>query len=160
MKKLILILIVLAAITEGCKKYKDGPLFSLRTAENRLYGFYDLTTYTVNGVDSLSLYNDSLGGYIDFFYNDVDDVDACLLNVDRKDDIYTSYSLYWKWQLLNKNKTLSISSSIKYGYSIGGPFGNNILPQLEILRLTDTEVNMKTNYNNKEYYIELKERKK
>ena len=60
MKKLILIFIVLAAITEGCKKYEDGPLISFRSVRNRLYGDYTLTKYTVNGVDSLSLYNDSL----------------------------------------------------------------------------------------------------
>ena len=159
MKKLILILIVLAAITEGCKKYPDGPLISFRSAEKRLYGLYDLTIYTVNGVDSLNLYNDSLGGYIDFFYNDVDDVNVCQISRDRKDGIYTS--LYWKWQLINKNKTLTIIYSKGSDSFIGtGPFGEDKLPQWEILRLTDTEVNMKTNFNSKGYYIELIERKK
>ena len=163
MKKLILILIVLAAITESCKKYEDGSLFSFRSAKNRLYGTYDLKTYTVNGVDSLSLYKDSLGSVFSFFNNDVDGGNGCLIEGDRKDGNYTL--LYWDWQLINKNKTLSISNSYAAGYlpvnSIGtGPFGDDKLPQWEILRLTNTEVNMKTNYNNKEYYIELKEIKK
>ena len=159
MKKLILILIVLAAITEGCKKYEDGPLFSLRSAKNRLYGNYDLTTYTVNGVDSLSLYKDSLGGYILFFYNDINDVNNCLIDGVRKDGLSTS--LVWRWQLINKNKTLTISSSHGPDITNGtGPFGDHKLPEWEILRLTNTEVNLKTNYNNKEYYIELIERKK
>ena len=161
MKKLILILIVLAAITEGCKKYEDGPLFSLRSAQNRLYGLYDLTTYTVNGVDSFNSSIDSSYSIFDFFYNDVNGVNTCKIEGVKKIDNFNNYYLFWEWHFINKNKTLKISSSYKDGYSIcSGPFGTNILPEWEILRLTNTEVNMKTNFNNKEYYIELKERKK
>ena len=70
MKKLLIILIVITAITEGCKKYEEGPCFSLRSAKKRLYGTYTLTQYTVNGVDSLSLFNDSLLSTIKIYHED------------------------------------------------------------------------------------------
>ena len=38
-----------------CKRYPDGPIFSLRTVNNRLLGTYELEKYIVNGIDSTGL---------------------------------------------------------------------------------------------------------
>jgi len=152
MKKLILILIVIAAITEGCKKYEDGPWISFRSPIKRLYGVYTLTKYTVNGEDSLSLFNDSLSLKFDFFYNDIDYVDLCLIGSFRKDGKWSQLYLYWK--LINDDKTLNVYKSS--GSSNGtGPFGNNKIVDWEILKLRNKKIWMKTTYNNKEYHIEL-----
>jgi hypothetical protein len=56
MKKVILVIFVIAGISEGYKKYDEGPMFSLRSAKNRFYGNHTLTKYTVNGIDSLNSY--------------------------------------------------------------------------------------------------------
>ena len=38
-----------------CKKYPDGPVFSLRTVLNRLAGTYELDKFIVNDIDSTNL---------------------------------------------------------------------------------------------------------
>ena len=153
-KKLILILIVLAAITEGCKKYPDGPCISFRSPIKRLYGVYTLTKHTVNGEDSLSLYKDSLGQKFDFFYNDIEDFNSCIISGNRMDGYYCY--IKWDWRLVDKNKILQIFNSD--GTIIGtGPFGKRKKPEWEIIRLTNKELYMKTTFNGKEYYVELRE---
>ena len=152
MKKLVLLLLVITAITAGCKKYPDGPLISFRSAEKRLYGTSKLTTYTVNGVDSLSLYYDSLCLNFRFWYNDVSYHNDCNIEGRRKDG--NLCILIWTWDLINSNKILKVTSS---GGGLGtGPFGNNKTPEWEILELKWNDIKMQTNYNGKEYYIELK----
>ena len=153
MKKLILFIIVLAAITEGCKKYEDGPLISLRSVKNRLYGDYTLTKYTVNGVDSLSLYNDSLDLII-HSHPHQDDSNIYFV-FSGKNESSTGFVMICI--LINKNKILKALGTS--GLPIGtGPFGKDKKPEWEILRLTNKELNMKTTYNGKEYYVELVEK--
>jgi hypothetical protein len=151
MKKLILFLIIITAIATSCKKYPDGPMFSLRTAKNRLYGYHTLTTYTVNGVDSLSHYYDSLSLNFHIYYEDVYGHDVCDMSGSRKDG--WGSTLVWEWELKDKNKFFNIISS-SGNYSTG-PFGNNRCPEWEILKLKVNDIKMKTNYNGKEYLIEL-----
>jgi hypothetical protein len=144
MKKIILILIVLTAILSGCNK-NDQML-------KKIYGDYTLKTYTVDGVDSLSLYNDSLGLSFYFFYEDVYEHNVCEMVSPRKDGKWSN--LYCKWTLKNNYKTFSIYESI--GTTTGtGPFGDGKLSDWEILRLSRKEFKMKTIYNGKEYQIEL-----
>jgi len=152
MKKLFFILLLIASLAGACKKYDEGPWLSLRSAENRLYGAYTLTQYTVNGTDSLSLYNDSLGLIFWFMYDDVNSIKLCIIDRSRKDGGWAT--LNWKWRFKNKNKVIDIESA--GGSTNGtGPFGINKLPEWEILRLTNKEIKMKTNYNYKEYLIKL-----
>jgi hypothetical protein len=152
MKKLILILIVIAAITEGCKKYEDGPWISFRSPIKRLYGVYTLTKYTVNGEDSLSLFNDSLSLTFDFYYNDIDYINSCLIGSFRNDGKFTV--IYMHWKLINDDKILNVYETL--GSTVGtGPFGDNKIADWKILKLRNKEIWMKTTYNNKEYYIEL-----
>jgi len=153
-KKLILILIVIAAITEGCKKYSDGPLISFRSVRKRLFGDYTLTKYTVNVLDSLSLYNDSLDVKIHCFSREDDSNIYFNVYGNRKDGSYSDFAMICL--LINKNKILKVLDT--QGLSIGtGPFGKGKKPEWEILRLTNKELYMKTTYNGKEYYVELKE---
>ena len=151
MKKLILFLIIIAGITEGCQKYEEGPWLSLRSAEKRLYGNYTLKQYTVNGVHSLSLFYDSLGLNFEISYDDVNSLNIFKIDGKRKDGHY--YPVICTWQLINNNKVLEIKTA--YAYTGTGPFGNNITPEWEILRLTNNEIKLRTYYNNKEYIINL-----
>lgn len=161
MKKLLLTLLILTAIIDGCKKYDDGPFISLRTARNRLLGSYSVAQYTVNGVDSLILYNDSMYSQFDILQDESGNDFGYGISGNRKDGIYCSAIGHWK---LNNDKTkLTVTLSTCYSNdghkhpSGTGPFINNATPEWKILRLTDTEVKMTTNFNGKEYLIELKE---
>jgi len=152
MKKTLLILLIITGITESCKKYEDGPLISLRSPKDRLYGAYTLTKYTVNGEDSLSLFYDSLGLIFQFFYDDVGYYDVCYIVHNRKDGGWAK--LYWHWSFENNEMNLKIDNAT--GTTVGtGPFGINKKPVWEILKLTNKQIRMKTTYNNKEYFIDL-----
>jgi hypothetical protein len=135
-----------------CQPYEDGPALSCRSAEKRIMGGYHIKEYTVNGTDSLSLYNDSLCLNFDFYYNDVDCVNACSITGTRKDG--GGCYLYWHWHLANDDTELIIDSST--GLSAGtGPFGKGRICTWTILRLKMKEIRMKTTYNGKEYRVKL-----
>jgi hypothetical protein len=155
MKKLILLLIVITALTVSCKKYPDGPLISFRTAKGRLYGFHTLTKYTVNGVDSLSRYQDSLCTTFNFNHHDDDGKDYCSMAGSRKDGWESTLS--WTWVLEDKNKDLlvTLSGGNPHGRMCTGPFGDNICPAWQILKLYWNDIIMQTTYNGKVYLIEL-----
>ena len=153
MKKIIVIVIAIISVACACKKYEEGPLISFRSARSRLLGYHTLTKYTVNGIDSLSQFYDSLSLSLYFFYNDVYYDDLCCFTGDRRDGKGCVFVM--SWELRDKNKILKIKTA--GGASIGtGPFMNNITPEWTILKLMSKDIIMTTNYNNKEYKIELK----
>ena len=49
--KLILIVTLCTFVFTDCKKYADGPIFSLRTRKARLEGDWKISKMTLNGVD-------------------------------------------------------------------------------------------------------------
>ena len=51
MKNSILILCLSLALAIGCKKYPDGPNFSLKTPEKRLVGKWKVTSFIIKGED-------------------------------------------------------------------------------------------------------------
>jgi len=161
MKKIILAMLVIAALSEGCKKYEEGPLVSLRSAEKRLFGTYALTQYSVNGEDSLILFNDSLYNILIFFHDEYSNTDGYKIEGKRNDNKTISLGAHWEFND-NKTKIKVIYSECKAWYgntaceSGTGPFFNHATPEWYIIRLTHKEVKMKTNYNGKEYKIELK----
>jgi hypothetical protein len=154
-KKLILLLIVITAIFAGCKKYPDGPWLSLRSAKGRLYGTHTLTKYTVNGVDSLSLYEDSLSTSFLFRLGSYNETEVCDMSGFRKDGLVSG--LYWFWSLEDHNKALlvTLASGIYGGGFCTGPFGAGRCPEWQILKLYADDIIMQTTYNGKEYLIEL-----
>jgi len=154
MKKLILFLIIITAITAGCKKYPDGPMFSLRSAKHRLYGEHTLVKYTVNGIDSLAHYYDSLSLNFNFYISESDGLNVCDMTGSRKDG--GESLLIWTWELASHNKIFKVTSSGTNtpGWS-SGPFRNNFNPEWEILKLKKDDIIMQTTYNGKEYLIEL-----
>jgi len=143
MKKKVLFLILPFVFLYGCEKY----------TLNKIYGDHTLTNYTVDGTASLNSFKDSLGTLFRFDYDDVSGENTCSISGPRNDGLGTMVT--WNWELNNNNKILS--QLISAGFSIGtGPFGvgkNNI--EWEILKLKSNYLQLKTNYNNKEYIIEL-----
>jgi hypothetical protein len=155
MKKLILFLIVLAAIVEGCKKYPDGPWLSLRTAKGRLYGTHTLTKYTVNGVDSLSLYEDSLSTSFNFYLGSYNGTEVCNMQGLRKDGLGSDLAWYWTLEDHNKSLLVTWAGGDLPGFRCTGPFGAGRCPEWQILKLYHDDIIMQTTYNGKQYLIEL-----
>jgi hypothetical protein len=149
----ILLLIVIAGNIAGCKKYPDGPWLSLRSAKGRLYGQHTLTKYTVNGVDSLSRYQDSLCTNFDFYKADIADV--CNMSGSRNDGWEST--LCWEWVLEDNNKLLQITFSGGQVPRMSGTglFKDNVLPSWQILKLKHDDIILQTTYNGKVYLIEL-----
>ena len=145
MKKIILILIVIAAVAGGCIKSKYE-----KTIE-KICGDYTLKTYTVNGIDSLSLYKDSLGTDFNLYYfDDVDCFYVLRISGIRKDGEFCM--LDCRWRLTQDNKIFNIYKA--YGQYGTGPFGGNKISEWKILNL-GAEFKMITAYKGKVYLIEL-----
>ncbi len=153
MKKLFFILLLIASLAGACKKYDEGPWLSLRSAEGRFYGYSTLVKYTVNGIDSLDSYHDSLGFSFRFIHNEDNDANICIMNGKRKDGGGTDF--YWGWELTNHNKIFKVLGADGSSYGIG-IIKRKVTPEWEIIKLKYNDIRMKTNYNGKEYYIELK----
>jgi hypothetical protein len=152
MRKTILIITLTGSFFYfGCK-YEDGPILSLRSAEHRFYGTHILTKYTVNNIDSLTLFNDSLPLNFNFYYCEDCGHDKCDIDGVRKDGQYAG--LNFGWYLTNKNKNFEIFTSS--GSWATGPFGHLKKSDWQILKLKSDDIIMKTTYNSKEYFIELK----
>jgi hypothetical protein len=157
MKKIILILIVLTAVLEGCKKYEEGPWLSFRSAEKRIYGIYRLTQYDVNNIDSLVLFNDSLCDTLQFYHSE--DSNTNVLKIDGRQNDGGKIYFDGTWKLSNNDKIFILYSFAAYSHGIvhsaTGPFSYFTTTEWEILRLTNKEVKMKTIFNSKEYLIKL-----
>jgi len=149
MKKIILLLIAIAAITAGCKKYPDGPMFSLRSANHRILGTYKAIQYTVNGADSLSMLNDSIPFSICLKYDPVDEVNGGFAKWYIGKGKYSIVSSSWK--LIEKNKKIAFSYIFGY-YSNSNSY---YTITWTILKLTNNETKWETINNNKEYIITL-----
>ena len=145
MKKTILILIAIATIICSCNKTEQTL--------KKIYGKYEISQYTVNGIDSLSLFNDSLNNKLYFFYDNSSDP-CYVLKIEGYNSSGIFKVLTCCWRLINNNNIIQV---YKTAGSIGtGPFGFNRTPEFEILNLTRKELKMKTVYNNKEYLVLLK----
>ncbi len=54
-KNIILVIILVSATLVGCKKYEDGPGFSLRSKEGRVANTWKVESFTINSIDNTSL---------------------------------------------------------------------------------------------------------
>lgn len=141
-------------LSPSCQKYEEGPAVSFKSPEKRIYGGYHIKEYTVNGVDSLSLYNDSLCLNFDFYHNEVEHVNSLAIAGSRKDG--GGCYVYWHWHLSDDEMQIIVDEAP--GLSIGtGPFGKDRIGTWDILRLKSKEIKMKTTYNNKEYVVFLED---
>jgi len=87
-----------------------------------------------------------------FIHNDDIGANICIMNGISKDGNMSDF--YWGWELTNHNRICKVLGS--GGASNGiGVFKGSITPEWEILKLEKKEIKMKTNYNEKEYIIEL-----
>jgi hypothetical protein len=152
MKKTIFLFIALFFLFFGCKKkYEDGPAISFRSVMNRLISIRQLTSYTVDGVESIESYKDSLGLTFTIEYSDYREETFFKIDGKRRDGKETA--LHFQWILLEKGTYISIYDTD--GDTGIGPFGKGKKPLWHILRLTDDELKMKTDFIGKEYVVFL-----
>ncbi|MCK9612362.1 MAG: hypothetical protein PHR81_00620 [Bacteroidales bacterium] len=152
MKKIFLILIAIASVTSGCVKYKEGPCMSRSSVKGKLYGYYNLTTYSVDNADSLILFKDYYGTSVEIYYNEVYSYDVLRIVGYRVDGVFIDMVCFW--ELSEDYKIFDIYDSNANGIYGTGPFKNKTSAWY-ILRLTNDDIKMKTNFNNKEYLIKF-----
>ncbi len=142
MKKTLLLCLILAAVVGGCNKDEK--------AYKKILGDWKLKSYSVNGIDSLSSYKDSLGVNYNFLYDDYQERNVCPILGYRNDG--SQKSLVWYWDMNDEGKVLQITHSEG---TIGvGPIGQGKTPIFEIVKL-DQDLILKTIYNSKTYIIGL-----
>ncbi len=141
MKKIILMMIIILLINYGCKK----------DTYNRLLGKHELIMYSVNGIDSLQQYKDSLGTNFYFFYDEINHFNV--VHINGYSEIYDDRLIIWHWALSDDNKKLVVNED--YSITIGiGPFGKN-KTSIWGIKWTNKEIELKTTYNNRNYIVQL-----
>lgn len=97
-KSISIICITALSLTtfNSCKKYPDGPAFSLMTKKARLCGSWQMEKYIVDGTDQTTFFYTVLPGYV--------------IEV-KKDETYTSTYIAGtietgKWEFTNNKKDL------------------------------------------------------
>ncbi|MBN8702173.1 MAG: hypothetical protein J0M08_03855 [Bacteroidetes bacterium] len=140
-KRFFLATILLGILLIGCKKYEEGPAFSLRTKKARISGSWVLEKYLVDGVDETASY---LGGY-----------SPDLLEIEKSGDFkYTDYYFngsiidYGVWEFLPGKEEVKF----KMAPSIGSEF------TYKILKLKNNEFWYRWNVNgsNRDYHFKAK----
>ncbi|MEI6764356.1 MAG: hypothetical protein WCM76_01870 [Bacteroidota bacterium] len=142
----ILALFCIGLVFTSCKKYADGPLISIRSAENRITGNFILNKFYIDGSTENQLWADSI----------------CSTRVNfepstgKFDVAHTLGLLSGSFKLIDSKKTLSlydIKETDEYpGY---GPFKALAVSTWTILKLTNNETWIETEYENKHYQVEL-----
>lgn len=146
MKKYIPILTILLMLTAiACTKYKEDSFISLRKPEKRLYGYWKIDSFEVNGDDSLN----NLYSYTNFkdcnfhFYRDEGNswnkIDGCV----------NEYSCPWS---IDSKKQFSVGNYFIY------PIKNNngCRTYYDILRLYKTDFWIQKKFQVKVYIIKFK----
>jgi len=156
-KKIILILIVITAIAQGCR-YEEGPVISLKSVRGRLLGAWKVTEFTCEGVDSLQYYNDSCGCDISFIdhKDSFDERDKLLFYNCHNSNIYNTDNFWGRFGLPENKKFISISF-IEYPLSNWGVykhFGPILIDsRWEILRLTKDELKISSDVDDRNYML-------
>ncbi len=150
------IFILSIILFSGCKKYDEGPKFTLRTVQNRLTnGDWRLQELTQNGTDVTTSYNE-----IDFKYS----FDANN-NFGKSTTYYQSYT--YLGQLIkvsggvaffeNEEIQMGMTSASSYGYfpPVFSYDANGKIPTWKIKKLTNKEFWLETTIEGDYWYMKL-----
>ena len=150
--KIIFLVAVLAGILTTCKKYPEGPLFSLRTKERRVIGSWTCQKYLIDGADSTSIKFPNSQCTADFFGK----VGAG--SIDNYHFVYdcnsTAHLETGKWYLDGDKKSIVVSGTVQ-----GTNLATFILADRTswtILKLKHAEMHLQTDFNSKHYDAYLK----
>ncbi len=177
MKRVIAILFLLPILVSSCKKYPEGPAFSLRSKKNRVVGDWNVTWYGINGSDAR---NTSQSGNVltnCFFtvgYTNTTTVTKYYISF--KDNWQATWSQEVQSKTLNMPATLTACSAVYtestdvYGDSGSWEFvsgkekiqlnwsGSGTTEVWDIIRLKNTEMKLKrVDSNNNVYELTLEQ---
>jgi hypothetical protein len=137
---------IIALLLATCKKYEEGPLISLRTVKNRIYGKWKIEEYFINGVDSAFFFPGKLVFAAESKYDDVCQYQMGIYGDTRK------------WGLKNKKSEIIFEYHLPPGNRDYFPFHflNNSCPPLwEIKKLKNKEMIFESVCDNVQYRIKL-----
>lgn len=134
----------------SCKKYEEGPLISLRSAENRVLGAYRIQSYTINQQDAMSMYSDSLGEFFEFYLDRWNYIESFRIIGYSPNVIYSIAG--GTWELSDRNRMIRMNN--QYGPEYG-PFGGEKLVDWTIIKLKDRNMKLATEYLGNIHEIEL-----
>ena len=140
-------MLVIVAIASSCKKYEYNQTLK------KIYGTYTVTNYTVDGVDSLSLFKDSLSTNFEFSYNESQNL--YVLKIEGNTSLGKHILIMNNWGLMGDDKTINLrnGNNSKLGT---GPFGGTKESTWTIIDLGKNNLIMQSTYNGKQYNIELR----
>lgn len=140
----IIIIGLVCLVLSSCK-YEDGPSISLRSAQTRIDGTYDVVKYTIDGFDSTAaLKSKPCYGRITFDTNNI---------YGNRNNFSCDFS--GSYGLTNKNK--SIKFSIPSGFPQMPPLGALEGSLWDIKELRDDEMTFETVSNGKVCVVKFKE---
>lgn len=162
MKKYVIIFfLTLLILNFGCKKYEDGPIISLRTKNHRLEGKWNVSSYTINGVEQMNKYNAydcSLCSGFDYLCNysaiikfewDINENGKATLNYTFNNRLYDSEkSLLNNCLPVYKKDTVSKKTEMYYWEFYHNKEylilkGNDEVLDFEIIKLKENQVKLK-----------------
>ena len=160
MKRIILILILITTIAQGCR-YEEGPVISLTSVRGRLLGAWKVTEFTCEGVDSLQYYNDSCGcevGFVDH-RDSYDGRDAIVFGNCHNNNNYNTF--FARFGLI-ENKNIIFITFDEHPLSNWGVykhFGPILIDSYwEILRLTKDELEISSNVDDRNYMLSFEKK--
>ena len=151
MKKILCLFFLSSLIIFSCKKYPDGPLFSVRAPSQRIIGAWKLKSYMINGTDSINIFsNYNIIPGVDFKDPVINDTFSYLIRGGMDTNIYvTNIGLY---ELKNKKNELVLTSTkIVNQLNLDGPLMSSTAVTYKILRLKKKELWLQTDYNGSSY---------
>ncbi|HTL82927.1 MAG TPA: lipocalin family protein [Bacteroidia bacterium] len=131
MKKYFFVPFLILALFGSCKKYEDGPVFSIHTKTHRLTGSWGIHYVSEDGVDKTSDYQNARQGYLLVFTAEGDYTITYTIN-----GIF-NYSETGTWNFSRDKSTLILTKT-----------SSNTATEWTILKLKNKEFWMKyTDYS-------------
>ncbi len=159
MKKIVGIALLSLLIISSCKKYPDGPSFSLRSPTQRLIGAWGLKIYIIDGVDSTNIFSSyTLLPGMDLKDPAITDSAGYIIRggIDSSNYV-TNLGLY---QLQNKKTEIQLTSSTLVNQlNLDGPLMSHTPVTYKILRLKKSEMWLQTDFNGKNYELHYEKKK-
>ncbi len=137
----------------SCKKYPNGPTFSLRSPIQRIVGAWSLKSYLINGNDSTVVFNNyTLIPGIDLNDPGLSDTSSYLIR-GGVDSAYYVTNIGWYEFKNKKTELVLIATKVVNDLNMAGPLISSSVVTYKILRLTKKELWLQTEYNERNYEL-------
>ncbi|MFH2144026.1 MAG: hypothetical protein ABIJ97_16495 [Bacteroidota bacterium] len=167
MKKNILVIITILLLSSffGCKKYEELPCLSFRPPDRRIDGHWEIVEFKINGADSINSLSKIYGMDVLIISRILDSESGSIINFGGNQSVC---SLTGEWNFSEDKTKLTIRF-----YSIGclpvtqtdtiiyslGPINFNIYKEWSIIKLSNLEFVINTEFESNDYYLRLKKNK-